>query len=289
MQATCGDVKTFRPEVNDLKSEVQSHWENEVCGARYDSSISRQQHFNQIEHVRYTLEPYIAEFAGFAQARGKRVLEIGVGAGSDFHNWVKSGAIATGIDLTEAAIALSKEHLEVKQLSPESYSLRRADAENLPFGDNQFDLVYSWGVLHHTPNTALAFREAFRILKPGGTLKAMIYHIPSWTAWMLWAQNCLLKGRPFQSAGDAVFNHLESPGTKAYKIPQAEKMLAEVGFANVQLTTKLGPGDLLQIKPSRKYQQFISKVIWKLYPRWLVKRMGHRYGLYLLIKANKPN
>lgn len=277
----------MKAETEDLKSRVQSHWEQETCGTRYGDSTSRKDYFDEISRTRYELEPQIVDLAEFARAQNQRVLEIGVGSGSDFECWVLNGARATGVDLTESAIALTRERLQLNQIDPDTYDLRVADAENLPFDDDEFDIVYSWGVLHHTPDTQRAFREAWRVLKPGGILKAMVYHTPSWTGWMLWVQHALLRGRPFRSARRVVFDHLESPGTKAYTIREARQMLTSVGFDPLRLFSKLGPGDLLRIKPSRRYQHPIFKLLWTLYPRWFVRALGDRFGIGLLIEATK--
>jgi SAM-dependent methyltransferase len=272
----------------ELKSTVRMHWEQETCGTRYGSSVSPERYFAEIEQARYSLEPYIVDFAGFSRAEGKEVLEIGTGAGTDFANWVRHGAAATGVDLTKAAIELTRQRLEVDGIDPDSYRLLVADAEDLPFDENRFDIVYSWGVLHHSPDTELAFKEAFRVLKPGGVLKAMIYHVPCWAGWLLWLQYGLLRGRPHETVKSAIFHHLESPGTKAYTLSEADALLARVGLKGAKLWTKLGPGDLLTIKPSKRYQSRIFKLIWRCYPRWLVRRMGDQYGLCLLIEAEKP-
>ena len=165
--------------------------------------------------------------------------------------------------------------------------LRVSDAENLPFHDNEFDVVYSWGVLHHSPDTAQAFREAFRVLRPGGIFKAMIYHVPSLTGFLLWIRHCLFTGRFFRTPRYAIFHHLESPGTKAYSLAEASAMLSGVGFSSIMLSTKLCAGDLLLIKPSKKYSSQIYKILWAVYPRWLIKLFGDRFGLELLITAKK--
>jgi len=106
---------------HNLKQSVKAHWEDETCGVRYGTSSDRASWFAQIEGARYALEPHILAFANFPSGRGKKVLEIGVGAGSDFCRWVKNGAHATGIDLTEAAIQLTKEHLHYYQLQTTNY------------------------------------------------------------------------------------------------------------------------------------------------------------------------
>ncbi len=272
-----------------LKANVKEHWERETCGTRYGNETDRKLYFDEISVARYKLEPYIHSFADFQSASGKTVLEIGIGAGADFQNWCKYAAHATGVDLTKKAISLTDERLKLNSVPPETYKLLSTDAENLPFDNNTFDIVYSWGVLHHTPDTCRAFEEAFRVLKPGGCIKAMIYHDPSWTGLMLYVQHALVRGHLNTKMKEVVFQHLESPGTKTYTVGEAKQFLSEIGFSNIELSTRLGPGDLLMIKPSKKYDSTFFKMIWKIYPRWLVRLMGDRYGLALLINAIKPS
>jgi ubiquinone/menaquinone biosynthesis C-methylase UbiE len=271
-----------------LKSRVKDHWEAETCGTRYGQEADRRLYFEGISEARYSLEPYIPSFADFAGAAGKSVLEIGVGAGADFQNWCEHAGHATGVDLTERAIALTRERLALNNIPGSRYTLRTADAEKLPFDDDSFDQVYSWGVLHHTPNTERAFREVFRVLRPGGRVKAMVYHVPSWTGAMLYLQHGPARGKFRTSLKEAIYKNLESPGTKAYTVGEASQLLGKVGFTDLNLSTKLGPGDLLTIKPSKKYDTPVHKIIWRAYPRWLVRLLGDRYGLYLLIEARKP-
>ena len=275
------------PASQELKSAVRDHWEQETCGTRYGSSAERRQFFEEIEVRRYLMEPYIPSFARFDSARDQEVLEIGVGAGADFLGWVRAGAHATGVDLTEAAIELTREHLEARADGREARELRVADAENLPFEDECFDLVYSWGVLHHSPDTERAFREVRRVLRPGGCFRGMIYHVPSWTGWMVWGVQCLLKGRPFRSVKQALFDHLESPGTKAYSLAEARALLEAAGFDQIELQTRLNPGDLGLIELSEKYRSGVHRLLFALYPRWLVRLLGDRFGLNLMIEARR--
>ncbi len=85
-----------------------------------------------------------------------------------------------------------------------------------------------------------------------------------------------------------MYEQLESPGTKAYTVTEAEHMFEKLGFKCIRVTTKLGPGDLLTIEPSKKYQGLAYRLVWTFYPRWLVRLLGDRFGLYLLIMAEKP-
>src|SRR5262245_60313428 len=166
-----------RVEPPDLKELVKTHWEREPCGTRDVSTENRREFFRQLERERYELEPYILPFAQFDLARGKRVLEVGVGAGTDFVQWVRAGADATGVDLTEQGIALARERLQLEGLTAR---LQVADAEKLPFETGVFDIVYSYGVVHHTPNTIRAIQEIHRVLKVGAIARVMIYHLQSW-------------------------------------------------------------------------------------------------------------
>jgi ubiquinone/menaquinone biosynthesis C-methylase UbiE len=272
----------------NMKSAVRDHWEDETCGTRYANTTERETFFRDVSEARYRLEPFIPEFARFESAAGKDVLEIGVGAGSDFENWCRHARHATGVDLTEAAIRLTSERLALGGVNPSTYTLRQSDAEHLPFDDASFDIVYSWGVLHHTPDTPAALAEVFRVLKPGGTMRAMIYHVPSWTGLLLLARHGWSRGKLRMTQRTAIYEQLESPGTKAYTVPEAKQLIESRGFTDVNVSTVLCPADLLSLKLRSKYDGAVSRAVMALYPRWLVRLLGNRLGLFLLIDARKP-
>jgi ubiquinone/menaquinone biosynthesis C-methylase UbiE len=206
------------------KARVQAFWEAEPCGAAHgEAPEGSPEFFAQIERKRAELEPFIARYADFPMTRGQRVLEIGVGVGTDFVRFARAGAHATGVDLTEHAIRLVRQRLDHEGLDAE---LLQADAERLPFEDGAFDRVYSWGVLHHTPDTGRAAREAMRVLAPGGRLCVMLYARHSWVAYGLWAKHALLVGRPTRSLADVLAHHMESEGTKGYTARELRAMFA---------------------------------------------------------------
>jgi ubiquinone/menaquinone biosynthesis C-methylase UbiE len=272
----------------ELKQQVRSHWEQEVCGTRFAVSPDRQRFFEEISRARYAHESYIPGFADFMAYRGKRVLEIGVGAGSDFERWVQGGAHATGIDLTESAIALTRERLRLRGVPDEAYRLAVSDAERLDFADASFDLVYAHGVLHHTPDTEAALREVWRVLAPGGEAKLMVYGVPSWSGLMLWVRHGLLRGRPLTSPRQVIYERLESPGTKAYTNAEFTRLLERIGFAVLSCRRELTAGDLLAMPPSARYAGAGYRLLWRVYPRWLIRRIGRPFGLALVVQARKP-
>jgi len=280
-------MSTEVPASERLKGEVRSHWEDETCGTRYSGATDPGQYFAELSRARYELEPYIPELANFPSAQGKRVLEIGVGAGSDFERWCPYAEHVTGIDLTDKAIATTRERLQLAGVPPSKYTLERMDCERLAFADASFDIVYSYGVLHHSPNTEQAFREVLRVLKPGGVFRGMIYHLYSWTTLLLYVRHGVLGGQFRQTPREIVFDHLESPGTKVYSVREANALLTRVGFHHVHAWTMLGPGDLLSLKLSKKHDSALSRAVLKLYPRRLVRLLGDGLGLGLMLTATK--
>jgi SAM-dependent methyltransferase len=123
----------------------------------------------------------LLQLVPFAEARGKRVLEIGIGNGADGAMFALNGALYTGADLTAAALEATRRHFEVLGVAGE---FKQENAEKLSFADESFDWVYSHGVLHHTPNTTLALAEVWRVLKPGGRAIVMLYHKHSFNYWV---------------------------------------------------------------------------------------------------------
>jgi len=162
----------------ELKERVRAFWQAHPCGTKFsDAEIGTREFFERIEAHRYAKEWHIPDAADFAGAHGLRVLEIGCGLGTDGVQFAKAGADYTGVDLTDAAIELARKRFELSALRGE---LRVSDAENLDFADESFDLVYSHGVLHHTPDIARAVSEIHRVLKPEGRAIVMLYHRDSY-------------------------------------------------------------------------------------------------------------
>jgi SAM-dependent methyltransferase len=275
-------ARTEPVDTRELKAEVRDYWEREPCGTRDLDDTDRERFFAELERRRRTLEPYVAEFAHFERGGGRDVLEIGTGPGTDLLEWSRHGARAIGIDITQAGASLASEHLRIRGETPRTMV---ADAERLPFADGSFDIVYSFGVLHHTPDTERAIAEARRVLRPGGTALVMLYRYWSWTGIMLWLIWGLARLRPWLTPRRAIYEHLESHGTKSYSVAEARRLFA--AFSSISMRTQVGHGDLALARPGARYEHALYRLAWRLYPRWLVRLTGNALGLFLLIEARK--
>ena len=260
--------------MGDLKVAVQEFWDARPCGTAdiVQARAGTTDGFRALDHRRYTLEPCIDAFAAFGRQAGRRVLEIGCGAGADLMRFAQAGARATGVDLSPASVDLTRRRLEAFGLSAD---VRVADAEGLPFADASFDLVYSWGVLHHTPETARAVAEVFRVLVEGGSARIMLYHRRSIFALQAWIYFALLRGRPWRSVSAVLAAHLESPGTHAYTVTEARNLFSSSGFARVEVRPVLTVWDA---RVGRR----------RFLPAWCRAPLPERWGWFLLISGERP-
>lgn len=264
------------------KEAVRKFWNGASCGENLYLSGRSRADFETHSRVRYEIEPYIKEFADFGNYKGKKVLEIGVGLGADHQKFAEAGASLHGVDLTERAIQNTKKRFELFSLRSE---LKVADAENLPFEDKSFDLVYSWGVLHYSSDTGRAIDEVYRILRDGGEAKVMIYHKWSLVGYMLWIRYALLRLKPTMSLRQVYKQYLESPNANAYSIDEARNLFRK--FKNVEIDTVLTHVDLLTSDVGQLHRGAVLTIARYIWPRWAIKRCFKKHGLFMLIKAKR--
>jgi SAM-dependent methyltransferase len=268
--------------VNEATRNVHDFWSNASCGEQLYLAGSDKDGYTLQMRKRYQLEPFLQAFARPEEAHGLNVLEIGVGLGADHQLFAQAGARLSGIDLTERAVGHARKRLALFGFESD---LRVADAEALPFTDESFDLVYSWGVLHHSPDTPRAVDEAWRVLRHGGVARIMIYHKRSLVGYMLWLRYGLLAGRPWRSLNDIYNSHLESPGTKAYTVDEARRLFGR--FNEVRISTVLTHGDLLESDAGQRHRGWLLSMAKRLWPRRLLRLMLPGHGLFMLIEARK--
>lgn len=256
--------------MNTTKAAVQEYWDARPCGSlEAPEETARREFFRAHARIRYAREPEIEAFASFESWTGRRVLEIGVGMGADLVRFRKAGAAALGLDLSFGSLQLARENAESNECSAPVLS---GDAESLPFAENIFDLVYSWGVLHHTPDTERAVEEAHRVLRPGGECRVMLYHRRSLLAMQCYLRYGLGEFQPFTPFSELIGGRMESPGTKAFTVAEAGALFQK--FREVEVRRIVTVYDL----------RFGRR---RFAPRWMLRLVPDRFGWFLLIRAQK--
>ena len=267
--------------LTEEKARAREQWGQDPCGAEYDREheLGTREFFDQIERHRYSqYAPWMPRVMGFDKFRGARLLEIGCGMGTDLLQFARGGARCTGIDLTPRSVAITRHRFA---LYGESGAFMIADGERLPFASESFDVVYSNGVLHHTPDTAGAIREVHRVLRPGGTAKVMLYHRHSLNYWfeIVLRRGVLggefLRGRSAEEIMSRVIefsDHDARPLVKVYSRRQARELFSQ--FRDVAVEVEQLTREELRI--------FSSVVNEKLF-----QRLSNRIGWNVIISAKK--
>lgn len=215
------------------KLRAREQWGQDPCGSHYDREheFGSREFFDQVERHRYSeYGPWMPRLMGFQQFRDARLLEVGCGMGTDLLQFSRGGARCVGIDLTPRSIEITRHRF---RLYGAEGDFMISDAECLPFHDGSFDVVYSNGVLHHTPDTEGAIREIHRVLRPGGVAKVMLYHRNSWNYWVevvlrhgVWGAE-FLRGRSTQEIMSRVIEYSDHGGrplVKVYSRRQAREL-----------------------------------------------------------------
>jgi SAM-dependent methyltransferase len=201
------------------QARVRKYWGDKPC----DSDLSdrdrlSREYFLDIERWRYELQPHILKIISRIDWRGKRVLEIGSGVGTDARNIIVRGGIYTGINIDRGSTEATSQALRVFSLA--GTALQR-DATSLDFPDSTFDVVYSFGVLHHIPEVRKAVAEIHRVLRPGGELLVMLYNRAS-----------------INYAVEIMF--MRKLGLSVLSVPGAISLLQRIGFPRDKLERHRG-------------------------------------------------
>lgn len=266
--------------LEDFKQRTRELWSANPCGAHVarDLEFGTREYFDVIEDYRYRLDaPWMKEAIGFDRYPGKRLLEIGCGTGTDLLQFARGGALVTGVDLTPRSAEIARRRFEVYGLGGEFIT---GDGEDLSFPDESFDVVYSFGVLHHTPDTRRAVDEIHRILKPGGNAIVMLYHRASlYYFGSIILKHGLLQGELLKEAPSGIMSrHVEysdtecSPLVKAYTRGEARRLFS--GFQECEIQVN---------QLTRRELRPIGRLIPEAMLRWLARN----FGWNLLITATK--
>ena len=260
------------------KEQVQNQWNSNPVGPQY-AKVHRPhtlEWYQEIEEHRYGVYgPWMLEVMEFAGHKDQDLLEIGAGIGTDLSQFARNGARVTDLDLSAGHMAHAKENFELRGLNARFV---HHDAERLPFDDNSFDVVYSNGVLHHTPNTRQVVSEIKRVLRPGGKAIVMMYAEDSLHYWLklVWQIGLDQKRLLRQSMHDIMSETVEitandaKPLVKVYTRRRLRELFA--GFDDVSIV--------------KRQLMAVELPDWL---KWMPLRTAERLmGWNLIIKAHKP-
>jgi 2-polyprenyl-3-methyl-5-hydroxy-6-metoxy-1,4-benzoquinol methylase len=264
--------------------KVAEFWDARPCNVRHSpKAMGTREYFDEVEARRYFVEPHIPEFADFKRWRDKRVLEIGCGIGTDTINFARNGAWVTAVDLSRRSIEIAKKHAEVYGLG-DRIKFYTGNAEELTafVPVEAYDLIYSFGVIHHTPRPQHVIEHLRRYAKSGGTIKLMLYHRRSWKVFGI----VLGYGRgQFWKLDKIVARHSEAqtgcPITYTYVPRQV-----------VELLNGFHVGEIAHIFPYRvaDYVGYRYVKVWyfRIMPRPLFRWLERHFGWHLCVTAEAP-
>lgn len=160
--------------------DVEDYWNRRPCNIRHSPlQIGTIEYFNEVEKRKYFVEPHIPLFAQFAKWNNKKVLEIGPGIGTDAINFARNGAEYTGIELSAESLKITEQRFECYGLKG-TFLIGNVEQLEKLIAPSVFDLVYSFGVLHHTPDIALSLDKIRKYCGPSSVFKFMVYARHSW-------------------------------------------------------------------------------------------------------------
>jgi ubiquinone/menaquinone biosynthesis C-methylase UbiE len=265
--------------------QVLFHWNSHPLFSYEVADIGSSDYFSRVDAIkRNDVERFALNYWEFERFAGKKVLDIGCGPGWLAVQYAKAGADVTAVDLTERAVELTRAYLQQYGLSA---TVHVGNAESLPFESSAFDFVASSGVLHHTPDTQKAFREAFRVLKPNGIAKITLYrlgvlHSPIVFPVMRAVMRMLAVKHPGADMSRMVavqdfvrqYDGAENPIGIAKTNAEWAKDLSEVGFKVEGIEIHFFPKRFLPAS------SFI--------PAWVHRFLDSHFGTMVYFRLNKP-
>ena len=254
----------------DVKlNEVYNFWNARPCNIRHSNKeIGTKEYFEEVSKRKYIVEPHIIDFANFKEYNGKHVLEVGCGIGTASQSFIENGANYTGIDLSDRSIEIAKQRLDIFNLNGKLFQANIEELNNIE--NKEFDLIYSFGVLHHTPNIDVAIRNIFKMLKVGGEFKLMLY-----------AKNSL-KNFEIQDGLDQYEAQNGVPIANVYTNDEIHSILKD--FKNISIKqTHIFPYKI------EEYKQYIyeKKDYFKHMPQDVFDCLEKNLGWHLCITCNK--
>ena len=254
--------------------DVKSYWDERPCNVKHSKSpLGSLDYFNEVEQRKYFVEPHIPLFADFGRWKGLRVLEIGCGIGTDAVNFARAGALYTGVELSSSSLGLTKKRFKVFNLPGR---LLEGNAEELQavIGSEKFDLVYSFGVLHHTPSLNAALHQITKVMHEDSIFKMMVYAKNSW------------KNAMIEAGLDQPEAQFGCPIANTYSKPEIALELEKAGLRCVDIRQDhIFP----YVVESYKNYEYEVHPWFKAMPKEVFRALETSLGWHLLVEARRIN
>ncbi len=264
--------------------KVARFWDKRPCNIRHSNQpIGTRAYFDEVEQRKYFVEPHIKQFAEFETWRGKRVLEIGCGMGTEAVNFARAGAILTVIELSPESLELTKKRFAIYGLTANFILGNAEELDKFLPEVEYFDLIWSFGVIHHSPNPETILNKCKSLLKQNGELRMMVYAKLSYKLFYLMHETGVWD---FNAVDDLLAGYSEAqtgcPITYSYTLEEAQKLFAEFKILNI-FKTHIFPWNI------EKYiaHQYEKEACFKQISPELFKQLEAELGWHLLIRAQK--
>jgi len=268
---------------NTSVEKVKKYWNDRPCNIKHSpSQIGTRQYFDEVEKRKYFVEPHIPKFADFNKWKGKKVLEIGCGIGTDTINFARAGAEVTAVDISEKSLNLARQRARVFGLG-DKIKFYCVDIEELSrvVPEEIYDLVYSFGVIHHTPHPERVVGEIKKYVNSNSTVKVMVYNRYSWK--VFWILMTYGKGA-FWKLDKLIAENSEAQTGCPVTYTYSKKTIGEL-LKGFRITNKSAD----HIFPYRipDYVNYRYKKVWyfRYLPSFLFHWLERRIGWHLLITA----
>jgi ubiquinone/menaquinone biosynthesis C-methylase UbiE len=218
----------------------------------------------------------------FESLKTQDVLEIGIGNGSHAQLLSEHSKSFTGIDLTEYAVKSTAARMQAFGLPGR---VLRMDAERMEFADNSFDLVWTWGVIHHSANTRKILEEMYRVLKPGGQALVMVYHRTFWEYYVQGAMLAALSGQIFKPAAlhASIQRRTDGAIARYYRRSEWKELVSDL-FA-VEEVRVYGKKTELVPLPAGRVKDLLVGIVPNFASRFLTNKC--RWGSFLVTRLRK--
>lgn len=263
---------------------VRDYWNRRPCNIRHSTAeIGTREYFDQVEARKYLVEPHIPALAEFDKWKGKKVLEVGCGIGTDTMNFARAGAEVTAVDLSSESLKLARKRAEVFGLA-DRINFYEANAERLAeyVTPQKFDLVYSFGVIHHSPHPERIIKQIRdNFVEPGSTLKLMVYYRYSWKVlWMLMQERM-----QFNKLDEIIAKHSEAqtgcPVTYSYSKKTVKDLIGDDFEIKKNCVEHIFQ---YRIKDYVEYR-YVREWYWRMLPKSIVRQLEEILGWHLCVTA----